>query len=292
MRSYLHGSPHLLALVACSLVLLVVDRVVYAQAASSPPPMLLANVFSEDIDVTQYLVSEKYDGVRAQWDGRVLRFRGSGVVSAPQWFLAKLPKDMPLDGELWIARGQFEAVSGAARKLVPVDAEWQRITYMVFEAPDMPGTFAERVTRMEAMARAVSAPHLRVVAQTRVQDRKALKRMLDAVIKQGGEGLMLHLADAPYVTGRSNVLLKLKPQLDTEAVVVAHVPGRGKYVGMMGALEVKTPGGIVFKIGTGFTDAQRKNPPPVGSTITYTYRDVTKNGVPRFASFLRVREGL
>jgi DNA ligase-1 len=100
---------------------------------------------------------------------------------------------------------------------------------------------------------------------------------------------MLHLADAPYTTGRSDVLLKLKPLEDAEAVVLRHIPGEGKFAGMLGALEVKTPAGVVFRLGTGFSDAVRKNPPAVGATVTYRYRDVTKNGVPRFASFLRER---
>ena len=101
---------------------------------------------------------------------------------------------------------------------------------------------------------------------------------------------MPHLADAPYVTGRSDVLLKLKPLLDTEAVVVAHVPGKGKHSGKMGALWVETPSGVRFKLGTGFSDAVRANPPIIGTQVTYTYRDLTPNGKPRFASFLRVRD--
>lgn len=101
---------------------------------------------------------------------------------------------------------------------------------------------------------------------------------------------MLHLADAPYSTGRSDVLLKLKPLLDTEAKVVAHVPGKGKYKNMMGALRVEMPDGRRFNIGTGFTDSVRKNPPPVGASVTYTYPSLTKTGLPRFAVYLRVRE--
>ncbi|WP_287032112.1 hypothetical protein [Methylophilus sp.] len=85
------------------------------------------------------------------------------------------------------------------------------------------------------------------------------------------------------------MLLKLKPQLDAEAKVIAYVPGKGKYQGKMGALLVETLDGIQFKLGTGFTDAERAHPPPIGSLVTYTYRDVTKNGKPKFASFLRVR---
>jgi DNA ligase len=128
------------------------------------------------------------------------------------------------------------------------------------------------------------------VEQSRVADRAVLKSRLDEVVRGGGEGLMLHLADALYVTGRSNVLLKLKPLQDTEAVVIEHLAGKGKYQGMMGALRVKTPEGKVFQIGTGFSEAVRKNPPPVGTTITYTYRGLTKTGLPRFASYLRVHE--
>lgn len=98
---------------------------------------------------------------------------------------------------------------------------------------------------------------------------------------------MLHRADAPYVTGRNHALLKLKLTLDAEAKVVAHIPGKGKYLGKMGALLVQIPDGIQFS--TGFSDADRAHPPPIGSMVTYTYRDITKKGKPKFASFLRVR---
>jgi DNA ligase-1 len=74
-------------------------------------------------------------------------------------------------------------------------------------------------------------------------------------------------------------------------VVVAHLPGKGKYARLLGALQVQTPEGKRFVLGTGFSDAVRRNPPPVGATVTYTYRGLTKTGLPRFASFLRVREG-
>jgi DNA ligase 1 len=127
------------------------------------------------------------------------------------------------------------------------------------------------------------------VEQKRGTSRTALRDQLNRIVKNGGEGLMLHLADAPYVTGRSDVLLKLKPLDDTEAKVVEHLAGKGKYTGMMGALRVQMPSGRQFVIGTGFTDAQRKNPPPIGANVTYTYRGFTKTGLPRFASFLRVR---
>ena len=262
-----------------------------APAAQSNPPLLLANELGPQIDPAKYLVSEKYDGVRAFWDGKILRFRSGRAVHAPAWFIDKLPPQS-LDGELWLARGRFEALSGIVRKTQPQDDEWRQIRYMIFELPSAQGTFAERAQRIKEIIAQAQWPQLVAVEQFRVSDRAALKRKLDEVVRRGGEGLMLHLADAPYLTGRSDVLLKLKPLQDTEAVVVEHIPGRGKYQGMMGALRVKTSEGKVFQIGTGFSDAVRKNPPPVGTTITYTYRGLTKTGLPRFASYLRVREDL
>ena len=257
-------------------------------AIAKEPPILLANVLGPNVDVTQYLVSEKYDGVRALWDGKTLRYRSGREVPAPAWFISKLPPT-PLDGELWLARRKFDELSGMVRKTTPVDAEWQRITYMVFELPDAPGTFEQRYEKIREIVATANWSQLRAVEQTRVAHRAELKRRFDAIVAGGAEGLMLHLADAPYVTGRSDVLLKLKPLLDTEAVVMRHVPGKGKYVGKMGALELKTKDGIVFRLGTGFTDAVRSNPPPVGSLVTYTYREITPSGKPRFASFVRVR---
>lgn len=270
---------------ACAGALLCASMIALAKDA----PILLANVLGPDVDVTRYLVSEKYDGVRAIWDGKTLRFRSGRDVPVPAWFVARLPAT-PLDGELWLARQKFDELSGIVRKAEPVDEEWKRITYMIFELPDASGTFEQRYVRMRDIVATANWPQLKAVEQTRVGNRADLKRRFDAIVKAGAEGLMLHLADSPYVTGRSDVLLKLKPLLDTEAIVLRHLPGKGRHAGRLGALEVKTRDGVVFRLGTGFSDAVRNNPPPVGSLVTYTYRDITPSGKPRFASFVRVRD--
>lgn len=251
--------------------------------------MLLAEVYATDVDVTQYWVSEKYDGVRAQWDGEALRFRGGGRVPAPAWFTAGFPAT-PLDGELWIGRGRFDALSGIVRRIEPVDAEWRQVRYLVFELPGAAGDFSARVRQMRALVAQVAVPWLQAVEQTRVADRAALMKQLDAVVRTGGEGLMLHRADAPYLTGRNDALLKLKPWLDAEAIVVGHIPGQGKYQGMTGALLMEMPDGTRFRLGSGLSDSLRRQPPPVGTRITYRYQHLTKRGVPRFPRYLRVRE--
>jgi DNA ligase-1 len=260
--------------------------------SDSPPPapaMLLAEVYAADIDVTQYWVSEKFDGVRAQWDGRTLRFRGGGSVPAPAWFTAGFPAQ-PLDGELWIGRDQFDALSRMVRKIEPVDAEWRQVRYLIFELPGAAGDFSARIRLMQQTIAQAGVPWLQAVGQTRVADSASLMKQLDAVMRAGGEGLMLHRADAPYLTGRSDALLKLKPWQDTEAVVVGYVPGKGKYLGMTGALTMEMPDGKRFRIGSGLTDALRRQPPPLGTRITYRYQHLTKNGLPRFPRYLRLRE--
>ncbi len=256
--------------------------------ARTPLPLVLAQNAPEDLDPSAYLVSEKYDGVRGYWDGRQLWFRSGLPVAAPAWFTGALPP-VAMDGELWMARGRFEALVGAVRRTQPQDAEWRQVRFMVFERPGAEGSFAERVASLQALLARHDGPAQAVVQET-VVSRAALKQRLDAVVAGGGEGLVLHRADAPFVSGRSPALLKLKPLDDAEAEVIGHVEGRGRLQGRLGALRVRTVDGTVFLIGTGLSDAVRDDPPPVGVWVTYTHRGLTERGVPRFASYLRLRQ--
>jgi DNA ligase-1 len=262
--------------------------------------LVLPSIWSDALDPAPYLVSEKYDGVRGYWDGTRLRFRSGRMVPAPAWFTAKLPP-LPLDGELWLGRGRFDELSGIARADTPVDADWRRVRYMVFELPedrespetsDTTHTFAERTRRIKEIVGQSAWPQLVAVDQTVVANREALTRRLADTVSHGGEGLILHLASATYSTGRSDVLMKFKPSLDAEATVIAHHPGKGKYAGLVGALEVRTPQGRRFLIGSGLSDSLRREPPAIGSVVTYRYRDLTSTGLPRFATFLRMHEAL
>lgn len=259
-----------------------------SQAHAAVPAVLLAQHFTEAIDPGAYWVSEKLDGVRAIWDGETLRFRSGRTIRAPRWFVDGLPAH-PLDGELWIGRGQFERVSAAVRRDHPLDAEWQAISYQIFEWPGAAGTFTDRIDAIEASIARTNVAWLKQIAQVRVADRQALMAKLLQVEREGGEGLMLHRADALWQAGRSDALLKLKRHHDAEAKVIAHLPGKGKYRGLCGALLVEMADGKRFRLGSGLSDAQRHSPPPVGSMVTYRYRGYTVNGLPRFASFVRLR---
>jgi DNA ligase-1 len=235
------------------------------------------------------LISEKFDGVRAVWDGQVLRFRSGRLIAAPSWFLSALPR-VALDGELWMGRGAFDRLSGVVRQTEPDDEAWRSVKYLVFDAPSHAAPFAQRVAFVQSTLAQAQQPWLMPVAQRKVSDARALQALLQDTVRQGGEGLMLHWADALWQPGRTDALFKFKPEQDEEGLVVGHQPGKGRLLGMTGALLVQMPSGQRFALGTGLSDALRRNPPAVGTWVTYRYRERTPSGLPRFASFVRVRE--
>ena len=264
-------------------------NVPFSANADEEPAILLANVYRNQVDVTQYLVSEKLDGVRAVWDGRSLRFRSGKPIHAPAWFVDALPAQ-PLDGELWAGRGRFAHAQSTTRQQQPDDAAWRQMRLMVFDLPAHGGVFDERLGALKTLVASIQHDWVQAVPQQRVATDAALQALLQRTVRSGGEGLMLHCADAVYETGRSDTLLKLKPWLDAEAEVIGHRAGKGRHTGRLGALQIRMPEGKTFLLGTGFSDAQRQNPPPIGTRVTYRYRELTRTGLPRFASFLRVRE--
>ncbi len=253
------------------------------------PGVSLARIYKEGVDLDQYWVSEKLDGVRAYWDGRQLLSRRGNVYVAPAWFTAGFPRT-PLDGELWIGRNTFEQLVGIVRHQKPDDEGWHKVRYMVFDLPASGLTFTGRLAELRRLFGGLESPYIQLVEQFRLPGHQTLMERLGETVDAGGEGLMLHLASSLYRAGRSGDLLKVKPYFDAEARVIAHLPGRGKFTGMLGALLVETPEGRRFRIGTGFSDKERKDPPAIGAMVTYKYHGLTKNSLPRFAAFLRIRE--
>lgn len=255
--------------------------------AAEPPPLMHATVYrpGAPIDVASYWVSEKLDGVRGYWDGERLLTRSGRAVAAPEWFTSGWPA-VPLDGELWAGRGRFAFASATVRTRVPDDDAWRQMRFMVFDLPGHPGPFTKRLTALRELLQRAAVPWLRPVPQYRVEDAAALDARLDAVIAAGGEGLVLHRGSSRYRAGENEHLLKYKPHREGRAKVVARLPGKGKYAGMLGALLVERPDGLRFRIGTGFSDDERRDPPAVGQCVTYAYDGDTASGLPRFPRFL------
>jgi len=266
-----------------------------APAATTPtkegkdtaPKLLLAHPWENDTDLTGWWMSEKLDGVRAWWDGRQFLSRLGNVYHAPDWFVAGLP-NVPLDGELWLDRKAFQRAVSIVRRQDKSD-HWREIKYVLFDAPGVSGPFEERQKALSEMIQQQRPEYAKVLDQVRCTSIDALKVELARVESLGGEGLMLRQPGSQYEAGRSTTLFKVKTFHDAEGKVMEHLPGKGRHAGRLGAVVVELPDGQTFSVGTGFSDAQRQNPPAIGSTITYRYQEMTDRGVPRFPSFVRLR---
>lgn len=258
------------------------------ETTTAGPPILLAHSWDNEVDLTGWWMSEKLDGVRAYWDGKQFISRQGNQYMAPDWFTEDLPTDMHLDGELWLARKAFQRAVSIVRRQDKND-NWKEILFLVFDAPQVDDVFEARVALVHETLGDLRPKYARPHEHERCKSIDHLKEELRRVEDLGGEGLMLRKPASRYEVGRSFTLLKVKSFHDAEARVMEHLPGAGRHKGRLGALSVELADGTHFSVGTGFSDHERDNPPPVGSIITFRYQELSDRGVPRFPSFVRVR---
>jgi len=259
-----------------------------AAAKAAGPPLLLAESWDCVTDPTGWWLSEKLDGVRAYWDGKQFLSRLGNPFHAPDWFIAQLP-DVALDGELWIDRKKFQRTVSIVRRQDKSD-HWKEVSFVVFDAPGLDKTFEQRQQFIVDCVQPLKASHLRPHEQQRCQGIGHLRQELTRLEALGAEGLMMRRAGSRYEVGRSSTLLKVKTFHDAEAKVIKHLEGAGKHKGRLGALMVELPDGTRFSVGTGFSDAERQAPPALGSFITFRYQELSDAGVPRFPSYVGVRD--
>lgn len=252
------------------------------------PPLLLAETWTDDLDPRGWWLSEKLDGVRAWWDGTQFLSRNGNRYFAPNWFTVGLPS-MPLDGELWVDRKQFQQTVSIVRRQDAGDA-WRRVRFVVFDAPQVARPFEERLAAARDRLSPKVTPFARALDHTVCRDRNHLATELARIEALGGEGLILRQPGSFYIPSRSATLLKVKSFRDCEAVVIDHQAGTGRHRGRLGALIVRLASGVECAVGTGFSDAQRERPPAIGTLITLKYQELTNAGVPRFPVFVRVQQ--
>ncbi|MBR8463433.1 DNA ligase [Campylobacter sp. faydin G-24] len=246
----------------------------------------------KDQNVSGWLFSEKLDGIRAYWDGKILRSRNGKTLNAPSEFTAEFPP-FELDGELYLGRGEFERLTSVVMDKTPNLTQWSEVKFYVFDVPHEQGGLLKRLEKLKnfMVKNTSSAKHIRIIKQTLIKDNTQLLEILNEVERLGGEGVVVRHPDTPYHNGRSKNDLKIKSFKDAECEVIALNKGNGKYKNMLGSLECKDlKTAKKFKIGSGFSDKDRTNPPKIGEIITYKYQNLTANGVPRFPIFLRVRK--
>lgn len=270
----------IIALLLCCGLLL---PAVHADAAE---PML-PQEYAGQVDVSGWLMSEKLDGVRGYWDGKQLFSKNGNILYPPAAFINDLPP-FPLEGELWGGRGSFEQAVAIVKKQHPHDG-WLQLRFAIFDVPQAPGGFTARMTKVEEWFAVHPSDYAFVIPQIQVRDQSHLQQELKRIEDLGGEGLIVRKPDSLYAAGRSPEILKVKNYQDAEAKVVAHLPGSGRNEGRLGALLVELEDGTQFKIGGGFSDAERESPPPVGEVVTFKFYGKYPSGVPKFPSFMRIR---
>lgn len=265
----------------CWLVLIVP-----AQAAN----LMLPEVYTEQVDVSGWLMSEKLDGVRGYWDGSRLISKNGNSFYPPAEFVRDLPP-FPVEGELWGGRGTFEQTVAIVKKETPHNG-WLQLKLAIFDVPEAPGSFTQRIAQAKQWFTTHPSSYAFVIPQITVGNPAELQQYLAEIEKLGGEGLIVRKPDALYAAGRSTEILKVKNYQDAEATVIAHLPGAGRNAGRLGSLLVKLDDGRQCRIGGGFSDAERESPPPVGAVITFKYYGTYQSGLPKFPSFLRVRKDM
>ncbi|KAG8744002.1 hypothetical protein FRC10_010981 [Ceratobasidium sp. 414] len=256
-------------------------------------------------DPTGWWMSEKLDGVRyvgclfpasdnsligvavfrVYYDGKKMWSRLGNAFTPPKEFLDRLPKDVTLDGELFGGRGKFQDTVSVVKTIN--SPHWQTITFQIFDIPSRGSEpFEERVAYLKKHFSNV--PQVNVVEQTMCKSREHLLETLKEVERQGGEGVMMRQPGSEYEGKRSSTLLKVKTFYDGEAEVVGYEPGKGKHKGVTGALKCVMESGKKFNVGSGLSDKQRRAPPKVGDIVTYRFQELTRDGVPRFPTFVGI----
>lgn len=269
---------------------------------------LLAHSWDGEMDPTGWHISEKYDGLRAVWDGKEFWSRQnattkkSNIFIVPDWFRAGMP-DYPLDGELFLGRGRLQETVSIV-KTGDRSERWRKITYMIFDRP-VPNLPIEE--RFALLQKETFPAHVKVVQQDPCTGTAHLRQELERIESLGGEGLMIRKPRSLHEMGRSHSILKVKSFFDTEATVTGHTAGKagktGNRVGTTGALEcithaatlqvggktVNVPAGVKFKVGSGLDAKTWNNPPPIGSVISYRFFELTKDLIPRNPTFVSTR---
>tara|TARA_Y100001938_G_scaffold149071_1_gene234709 strand:+ start:127 stop:1554 length:1428 start_codon:yes stop_codon:yes gene_type:complete len=318
-------------------------------STSLKPEIMKAARYKGKKDYKGWLLSEKYDGFRAIWDGEKFISKNGNIFYAPKDFTKGFPK-VRLDGELWAGREQYQKAASIIRrqpKSKDYNADdWNDLKYVIFDAPGLYGGYTEAKvlsqdetgaweggvrkymqanTFEEAMAtlndwlkgdaklpdekwktsgyydqyyegEVITPDKIMLAPQTVVEDGspEAIKAAMDKLVERGAEGIMLRDPKAPYSAGRKSSIIKVKPSWTEEARVVGYEEGLGSNEGVVGALLVESivQPGLRFKIGTGLSNQDRRNPPKRGEIVEYKFNGKMKSGKPRHAAFLRVRKDM
>jgi hypothetical protein len=165
-----------------------------------------------------WFMTEKYDGIRAYWDGKQFWSRGGNFINVPESFKAGLPI-YHLDGEFW---GGYEenAVMTHLLKLScgkrKIEIDWDKVKFCVFDAPQEEATYDKRHLFLQKNFSQYNNKHILLIPMKECKGLIHLKESLEEIINKGGEGMMIYRPDTIYQPGRSRNVLKIKKYFDAE----------------------------------------------------------------------------
>ena len=245
-----------------------------------------AKTYKGDENIKDWLMSEKLDGIRGYWNGKVLLTRQGKEIFAPNWFLKNFP-DFELDGELWTKRDDFENIQNIVMDKEP-SKHWKEITYNIFEVPNAKGDFLQRLQKAKKWFEKYPNTQVKIIKQIKIEEKEHLNLFLEEIISKKGEGVIVKNPKENFHVGRSSHILKVKKSADMEGEVIGiNISER---TGVLKSLVVKLENGIIFNLGGGFSKKERENPLKIGEIVTFKYYGFTKRGIPKFASFLHLRK--
>jgi DNA ligase 1 len=299
----------------------------------------LTDKLSKELKISEppinWWVAEKWDGIRALWDGEKIISRGSNVSKpkvytyVPEWFRRTLPPGIALDGEIWIGRGMYQKTSrlstikpGKSYTEEQINDMWAGkndppVIFKVFDVPTEKSPFEQRMRLLQTIVKdrkscwdKLDYPGKKVfplqfTEQVKIKSMEQLVSLYTKLTSVGAEGIMLRAPGSPYETKRSKYMLKYKIKEDAECIVRGYTPGQGRLKGLLGSLNCEIlkdskPSGIFTQIGTGLTDSQRENynipdhpeSIPIGSIVSFSYMEMTDDGVPRHPVYRGIRDDI
>lgn len=247
---------------------------------------MLANKYFDNpkkLEGKQFAITTKLDGFRliAMKDeaGNVSFFsrvgqRIEGLIEIEEELKNAFPEGTVLDGELTISN-YFEMKSKeaykAASKIIRLKGDTPKtgLTYRVFDGMHIDEWRNQNCTHSYSLRRnllhglfkfpMVPISHIELLPVLyQGDDVSKVTEILEQIVAAGGEGCMINLLDSPYRFNRCWDIMKVKKFNSLDLEVVDMEEGTGRLAGTLGAIHVRYKGGNIVKVGSGFSDEERK----------------------------------
>jgi hypothetical protein len=138
---------------------------------------------------------------------------------------------------------------------------WDLIPYVQFIDGYCQTPYSKRYSTLQAIISKQKADGKRIwnVTSTIVETLEEAQEIFQGYLAEGFEGIILKDGAGVWEDKRSKTQIKFKGELECDLKIVAVEEGKGKAVGMLGAIICESADGIVkVNVGSGFNDAQRK----------------------------------